>query len=201
MSAFDASRVSSIPYIDFFIPMNSVARHRQHGNRESIENTAFSEKARDAVLPNSDRLSGLWIGLRVVPGQASRRLLLLAMLLAMTSLGVHQAQAQRDRAASMPGTVVQADPPASPGSNATAPSDLGLPSWAAPNASTPTSGSSWTESPAGGSPHRTSSGPGFPGPPQEVPISGTGLAALAAAGALYAVRKLRSDGEAEGNQP
>jgi len=37
------------------------------------------------------------------------------------------------------------------------------------------------------------SGPGFPDPPEPVPISGTGLALLAAAGASLAYRRLRAD--------
>jgi hypothetical protein len=112
------------------------------------------------------------------------------------------AAAQPEQTSAFPDRVVQTGPHASSAPDATAPQDLGLPSWAAPNSSAPGPESSWSTSGTTGEvpTPQTSSGPGFPEPPQEVPISGTGLAVLAAAGALYAVRNLKTDGEAE-NDP
>lgn len=72
-------------------------------------------------------------------------------------------------------------------------SSVGLPSWAEPGANRTPSGSGSEADPI-------TNAPPPPGPPTRVPVDG-GLALLAAAGAGYAVRKLRKDTSDDVDEP
>lgn len=69
-------------------------------------------------------------------------------------------------------------------------SDLNLPEWAAPREPEAYESSST-------SPHAESTAPDMPNAPETIPVDG-GLGLLAAAGAGYALHRLRRDGEADG---
>ena len=73
-------------------------------------------------------------------------------------------------------------------------SEVGLPSWAEPRES-PLSGQNPSPTPA-----QADSEPVLPGPPSQVPVDG-GLALLAAAGAGYAVRRLKKSSDEEPSEP
>lgn len=74
-----------------------------------------------------------------------------------------------------------------------------LPSWAEPSGEHSGRGPSGSSA-FGAAPSTNGVGdpPGFPDPPKPVPISGTGLALLAAAGASLAYRRLRADDGTDG---